>query len=536
MPIDLSVPRQNADPLRISLDDGQCVFVLGANGTGKSGLMHAFYKAHHTSARRISAHRQTWLSSSSLNLSPEGKRNTELNIQGSDRQDNARWMDNLSAQRADLAIFDLIDAENVRARQITGAVDNDDFELARRLSKKDAPIKIINELLRLSSIPIKISVQQNEKVMASKAGSDPYSVAELSDGERNVLLIAATILTVESGTLLLIDEPERHLHRSIISPLLTLLLQKRTDCKFVVSTHDVLLPLDNPAARTILIRSCKYAQGRVVNWDIDLLPADAPIDEAEKKDILGARRNVLFVEGTQDSLDKPLYSLVFPNASVIAKGGCTQVETAVEGIRAAPDLHWVRAFGLIDNDGRTENEISELKIKGVYALPVYTVESIYYHPKIQSRLAERYTVVTGGHAGARVAAAEEGVLDAVKSHIQRLSARAIEKSIHNEIDRGKPTQTQINAGNLVNITVDVAGVLAEEQKKLEAFIRERNVEMIICRYPVRDTPALDVIARQIGFQDRKQYEDAVRKLLMDDAEVLTIVRGLFDTLYSDLTN
>jgi len=46
---------------------------------------------------------------------------------------------------------DLIDAENVRARSIAGAVDGN-IDLAKTLAKKDAPIKIINELLRLSNI------------------------------------------------------------------------------------------------------------------------------------------------------------------------------------------------------------------------------------------------------------------------------------------------------------------------------------------------------------------------------------------------
>lgn len=100
------------------------------------------------------------------------------------------------------------------------------------------PIKIINELLKLSALPIEISVQQNEQLFASKLGGPPYSIAELSDGERNAPLIAAEVLTAQAGILFLIDEPERHLHRSIISPLLTLLFERRTDCAFVISTHD----------------------------------------------------------------------------------------------------------------------------------------------------------------------------------------------------------------------------------------------------------------------------------------------------------
>jgi hypothetical protein len=131
---------------------------------------------------------------------------------------------------------------NVRARGIAAAVDADDMDLAKKSSKEDAPIKMIDKLLRLSNIPIVITVFAAEQVMGSKSGSAPYSIPRLSDGERNALLIAADILTVKSGTLLLIDEPERQLNRSIISPLLSLLFARRIDCAFVVSTHAVMLP------------------------------------------------------------------------------------------------------------------------------------------------------------------------------------------------------------------------------------------------------------------------------------------------------
>ena len=205
--------------------------------------MHRFYTAHKDQARRISAHRQTWFSSNAITLSPEQKRTTESNLRHSDASLEARWKDDYSALRASIAIYDLIDAENVRARSMGSAVDADNMALAKMLSKQDAPIKIINELLRLSNIPIEISVRENEQVVASKSGSATYSIAELSDGERNALLIAANVLTVKESTLILIDEPERHLHRSIISPLLTHLFSKRPDCAYIVSTHEVMLPL-----------------------------------------------------------------------------------------------------------------------------------------------------------------------------------------------------------------------------------------------------------------------------------------------------
>ena len=144
MPFDLTIPKSGGATLDLTVELGESLFILGPNGTGKSGLMHRFYSAHHSHARWISAHRQTWFATNSITLSPEQKRSTETNIQSTDTQPQARWTDNYTKQRASIAIYDLIDAENVRARSIASAVDADNIELAKTLSKEDATIKIIN--------------------------------------------------------------------------------------------------------------------------------------------------------------------------------------------------------------------------------------------------------------------------------------------------------------------------------------------------------------------------------------------------------
>ena len=535
MPFNLTVPESSGQLLSIPIDVGQSIFVLGANGTGKSSLMHRFYTEHRATARRISAHRQTWFNSNAVTLSPEQKRNTEHSIQNTDASHEARWKDDYAAQRANIAIYDLIDAENVRARSIATAVDGDDINLAKELSKKDAPIKIINELLRLSNIPVEISVRQNEQVLASKSGGTPFSIAELSDGERNALLIAANVLTVPAGTLLLIDEPERHLHRSIISPLLTLLFSKRSNCAFVVSTHDVMLPLDNPTARTLLVRSCTYSGTSVSSWDADLVPSEANIDESLKKDILGSRRKLIFVEGTEQSLDKPLYSLVFPNVSIVAKSSCRDVEHSVTGIRGATDLHWLHAFGIIDNDRRAPDDVARLKTKGIHAVAVYSVESLYYHPEIQQRVATRHAAITGDDPNTRIQAAKAAALTAIRPHVQRMSERAVEKTLRDEIDKHWPKQSDIAAGKPIDIKIDVAATVATEVAALNKAINDGDVERLICHYPVRETPVLAEIARKLGFQGREQYEGAVRKLLMDDATALTFIKAQFGSLDAEVS-
>jgi ATPase subunit of ABC transporter with duplicated ATPase domains len=189
-----TIPRRYDSVLEVPIAAPDIVFLLGANGTGKSSLLHRLYIENHSYARRITAHRQTWIESNAITFAPTQRLQVENHIRGQDRNPQARWSEYDPSARASLAIYDLVDAENVRARDITSALDSDDFDLVKELRKKDAPIKIINELLKLSGIPVDIKIQERTQVVAIKNESNPYSISELSDGERNALLIAANVL------------------------------------------------------------------------------------------------------------------------------------------------------------------------------------------------------------------------------------------------------------------------------------------------------------------------------------------------------
>ena len=255
---DLNFPTEAGDVYPLRLDVGETLFVLGANGTGKSSLMFRFTRQNRGNVRKVSAHRQTWMQSDALDLTPSNKLQTEQQIQDQDRNDQSRYRDPFAAQRASIAIFELVDAENRRARAMARAYDDQRMADLASEAKVESPIAAVNALLRESHIPIEISIRDNEQVTASKNGGPAYGAAQLSDGERNALLISANVLTAPPASLLLIDEPERHLHRSIIAPLLGALFARRKDCGFVISTHDAELALESRESRTLLLRSCVF--------------------------------------------------------------------------------------------------------------------------------------------------------------------------------------------------------------------------------------------------------------------------------------
>ena len=534
MSFDLTIPGESDAPRTIRLVAGEALFVLGANGAGKSSLMVHFAASNRGKSRRISAHRQTWMQTDALDMTPASKVQTEQNIQNTDYDQSSRYRDNYAAQRTSMTIYEIIDSENVRARAIAACFDRNDVEAAREAARREAPIAVINDLLKQSNIPISISIHKNERLMASKHGGPQYSAAELSDGERNALLIAGSVLTAPSGTLLIIDEPERHLHRSIISPLLNQLFTHRSDCAFVISTHDHGLPLMMSGSRLLLLRSCKFAGQSVRNWEADELPQGEPVDEHLRRDLVGARRDILFVEGTENSLDRPLYSLIFPMVSVIPKGSRRNVELAVAGLRAGESLHWLRAFGIVDGDGEPQ-EGHAGKTADVYTLPLYSVESIYYHPWIVKRIARKQAEVTGEDSSELTTKALSAAVSAVGGETERLSRNASKKLIRRKVFDQMPDDDELLRGQPLMLTNDAAGILAERKQELDDAVERGDWEALVRKCSVRESGALNAVSNALGFLTRGDYEKAVRHLLTHDEESLGFLKGLFGDLCERLS-
>ena len=530
----ISIPITGSEPLTLQVKTGEPFYLLGANGTGKSSLVTRVFGNHQENAKRISAHRQTWFQSNTLDMTPQGRQQLETNARSQDAQPQARYREWNPGGRANMAIFDLIDADTTLERKIAGLVRAGDIQAAQNEAKAPSPLQVINELMRLSNLPIEIAVEEGQKIVARKNGGNPYSVAELSDGERNAFLIAADVLTAKTGTLLVIDEPERHLHRSIISPLLKLLFERRSDCAFIVSTHEVGLPVDVANASTLLIRACEYQGNTVHSWTADLLPPGATIDDELKADILGSRRKMIFVEGAAHSLDTPLYSLLFPQVSVIAKASCRDVELAVRGLRSAPDMHWVSAWGIIDNDQRTPEEVEQLKAAGIWSLKHYSVESLYFHKTIIAKLAERQAALTSADPNELVTNALSSAIAAANQQKDHLTNSAVVRATRQAILKGLPSKTDILELDQVGAEVDVSALRGEETALFDTLIEAANWDGLIIRYPLRESTAFDRVIDGLKIKDKATYREMVLKLLQDDAAVLTEIRDLLGDLYANV--
>ncbi len=87
----LNFPSINDEQCQHTIASGQIVFLVGANGTGKSTRMYKFAKQNSEHVRKITAHGKIWFDSNSVYITPNERLRTEERIINLDMSSNSRW-------------------------------------------------------------------------------------------------------------------------------------------------------------------------------------------------------------------------------------------------------------------------------------------------------------------------------------------------------------------------------------------------------------------------------------------------------------
>ena len=203
-----------------------------------------------------------------------------------------------------------------------------------------------------------------------------YKGNEMSDGERVALYLISQCLCVPQNKTIIIDEPEIHLHRSIMNKLWSEIEKTRQDCLFVYITHDTQFAANHLCSEKIWV---KEFDGN--HWKIEKI-IESSLPEQLLLDILGNRKNVLFVEGTPNSYDTKLYREIYNNYYVVPCGSCVSVINYTKAFKNTEQLHNLKCYGLIDRDYRSQYEIEKYKKDNIYCLKVAEVENIFLVPEL----------------------------------------------------------------------------------------------------------------------------------------------------------
>lgn len=209
----------------------------------------------------------------------------------------------------------------------------------------------------------------------AKYKNELYKAGSMSDGERVCLYLISQCLITPETYIIVIDEPEIHLHTSIMKKLWDEIEKYCPNKTFVYITHDLNFATSRKTATKIWVQSYD-GHG---SWNIHQIEDNDEIPEALFLEVLGTRSPVLFVEGGKTSYDLPLYKEVFGNYLVIPCDNCQKVIELTKAFNneKVKSLHTYDVKGLIDCDFLTDVEKDSYLKQNIYTLDVSEVENLF---------------------------------------------------------------------------------------------------------------------------------------------------------------
>lgn len=374
------------------ITESNAVIIVGANGSGKSKLGAWIEQQSFKEVHRVGAQRNL-----NFNENIPLKSYSEAEnwvFYGNEKEDNHQKGHRWNWGHYTTKLID--DFDNVLSALI--ALKNNEISQFHEACKKagdnknewpDIPTTAIDKLKTIwsSVLPQRQLIEDDSKFYAifHKNGEKVrYSATEMSDGERAVLYLASQVLCVPENKILIIDEPEIHLHRSIINRLWRTLESCRPDCLFIYITHDLHFVSAHGHVDKYWIKNYDGT-----NWTFEKI-VEEELPEELTIEILGSRKNVLFVEGEKGSYDYLLYDQLYPNYLIIPCGGCSQVISRTKAFRNSKLLHNCEVYGLIDRDYRSDHEINAYISDNIYVLAVAEVENLFLVEELICLMAKQF--------------------------------------------------------------------------------------------------------------------------------------------------
>jgi ABC-type molybdenum transport system ATPase subunit/photorepair protein PhrA len=209
-----------------------------------------------------------------------------------------------------------------------------------------------------------------------------YPVNQMSDGEKMAFLLSGRVLTVESS-LLVVDEPELHLHPELATRLWDVLEDERPHVTFVYVTHSLPFALSRRRAQYVIARP--GSQLETVEID-SALPEDVVMDLMGSATLSIHASRLVFVEGEAGSHDARLYRAWFLGSDTVVRslGSCHQVVQCVAGMTGSSITAGLEAVGIVDFDFRPLTWAPP----EVNVLPLHEIESMLVHPDVVTAVAK----------------------------------------------------------------------------------------------------------------------------------------------------
>ena len=348
----------------------------------------------------------------------------------------------------------------------------------------------------------KLKMDALKLCLANPHDNASYELQDASEGERAIFYLLGQCLLSPEKSLIILDEPDLHIHKAILPSLFDAIELKKKDCAFIYITHSLDFANSRIGDKYILL---SYSHPR--KWNMMELKKNKDVPERILSEISGVRKNILFTEGNDASLDK-IYSKVYNDLTVISAGSCNEVIHYTKALNKGEEFHRVKCFGIIDRDGLSDKEVAELKNNNIHCLPVSLIENLFLLPNVAEQLyslvqepsfeKEKFIkeVITW------IKASPDWRVKSIKDRLQGILQGRI-----NEL----PNNLNKIAGE-ATIILSVKEIVDDEKNKFETKLNtdkqgEEQLRglLLVCR----GKHLLGKLATALGIRDKKKLEEKI---------------------------
>ena len=488
--------------------------VIGANGAGKSSFGRDLQERYAENAKKISGMHSLFLCSNEETVPSEGN-------------EPAR-MQSMIAER--IFMPRLSDYEKLILR-----LQSEEFEAA--VNYKEAcklhpnlppPVTKIDQIQTIweKMFPHNRLVRKSGfiELASTSRDSNSYTAGRMSDGEKIVFYLIGAVLCANPGELLIIEEPEILLHNSIKNLLWDEIEALRPDCTYVYLTHDIDFTTSRPEGKRIWIRDYN-ADAHV--WDYQLIESNDSLPEEVYIDILGSRKPILFIEGTDsNSIDNRLYPLIFPDFMVKPMGGCQKVIETTKAFRQLQDFHTLESMGIVDRDRRTQGEIDYLRDQHIFVPDVAEVENLLMLEPVIKTVARR------------LMRDPEQVFGQVKENVIRLFEKDLEsqvilhakhrvrRKLETTVDRKITTVEQLTEHvESIRFNVHVDEIYSGIKDKFIQYTETGDYKNILRVYNQKGMLPQSRLCNICGISNKESYLNLILSILKENKEDAEVIRS-----------
>lgn len=361
------------------------------------------------------------------------------------------------------------------------------------------------------------------EVCSTSRDGESYTAERMSDGEKLVFYLIGAVLCAPKDSILIIEEPELLLHNSIKNNLWDEIENSRPDCTYIYLTHDIEFATSRKNSEHLWIRSFN---ADAHEWDYELIEKSDSLPEELYIEILGNRKPILFIEGTDvNSLDNRLYPLIFPDYLVKPMGGCQKVIETTKAFSQLKDFHTLDSKGIVDRDRRTEGEINYLREQNIFVPDVAEVENLLMlEPVIKTvarRLIKNPNVLFKEVKQSVVELFRKDLEAQVILHAKHQVRKKLETTVDRKITSVEQLQEHIDN---IQVNVQVYEIYGKIKKDFEQYAAEGDYKSILRVYNQKGMLPQSRLCMLCGLRNKEAYFELILSILKEDSEDSEIIR------------